>query len=59
MLELVLGRQVAIVMDKGTDVVQAIARLSYFYKHESHVDNVRHAVKALADVADDGTAGPW
>jgi NADH dehydrogenase (ubiquinone) flavoprotein 1 len=24
-----------IVMDKSTDVVDAIARLSYFYKHES------------------------
>jgi NADH-quinone oxidoreductase subunit F len=24
-----------IVMDKSTDVVKAIARLSYFYKHES------------------------
>ena len=24
-----------IVMDKSTDIVKAIARLSYFYKHES------------------------
>ena len=30
-----LGTAGVIVMDKSTDVVQAIARLSYFYKHES------------------------
>ncbi len=30
-----LGTAAAIVMDKSTDVIRAIARLSYFYKHES------------------------
>ncbi len=30
-----LGTAAVIVMDKSTDIVQAIARLSYFYKHES------------------------
>ena len=30
-----LGTASVIVMDKSTDVVRAIARLSYFYKHES------------------------
>ncbi|MGD9740581.1 MAG: NADH-quinone oxidoreductase subunit NuoF [Bauldia sp.] len=31
----VLGTAAVIVMDKSTDVVKAIARLAYFYKHES------------------------
>jgi NADH-quinone oxidoreductase subunit F len=30
-----LGTAAIIVMDKSTDVVKAIARISYFYKHES------------------------
>ncbi len=30
-----LGNAAVIVMDKSTDVMDAIARLSYFYKHES------------------------
>ena len=30
-----LGTAAVIVMDKSTDIVNAIARLSYFYKHES------------------------
>src|SRR3546814_19050457 len=30
-----LGTAAAIVMDKSTDVVQAISRISYFSKHES------------------------
>eukprot|EP00835_Amoeboradix_gromovi_P006847 NODE_912_length_3140_cov_0.367971.p3 type:complete len:133 gc:universal NODE_912_length_3140_cov_0.367971:2476-2874(+) len=30
-----LGTAAVIVMDKSTDVVQAISRLSYFYSHES------------------------
>jgi len=30
-----LGTAAVIVMDKSTDIVQAISRLSYFYKHES------------------------
>tara|TARA_B110000444_G_scaffold258995_1_gene301433 strand:+ start:1072 stop:2385 length:1314 start_codon:yes stop_codon:yes gene_type:complete len=30
-----LGTAAVIVMDKSTDIVKAIARLSYFYKHES------------------------
>jgi NADH-quinone oxidoreductase subunit F len=30
-----LGTAAVIVMDKSTDVIKAIARLSYFYKHES------------------------
>jgi NADH-quinone oxidoreductase subunit F len=30
-----LGTAGIIVMDKSTDIVRAIARLSYFYKHES------------------------
>ena len=30
-----LGTAAVIVMDKSTDIIQAIARISYFYKHES------------------------
>jgi NADH-quinone oxidoreductase subunit F len=30
-----LGTAGVIVMDKSTDIVKAIARISYFYKHES------------------------
>jgi NADH dehydrogenase (ubiquinone) flavoprotein 1 len=30
-----LGTAAVIVMDKSTDIVQAISRLSAFYKHES------------------------
>ncbi len=30
-----LGTAAVIVMDKSTDIIAAIARLSYFYKHES------------------------
>jgi NADH-quinone oxidoreductase subunit F len=30
-----LGTAAVIVMDKSTDIVQAIARIAYFYKHES------------------------
>ena len=30
-----LGTAAVIVMDKSTDVIAAIARISYFYKHES------------------------
>lgn len=30
-----LGTAAVIVMDKSTDIIQAISRLSYFYKHES------------------------
>src|SRR5690349_8913743 len=30
-----LGTAAVIVMDKSTDIIRAISRLSYFYKHES------------------------
>jgi len=30
-----LGTAAVIVMDKSTDIIRAVARLSYFYKHES------------------------
>ncbi|MCH9779804.1 MAG: SLBB domain-containing protein, partial [Alphaproteobacteria bacterium] len=30
-----LGTAAVIVMDKSTDIIKAIARLAYFYKHES------------------------
>src|ERR1700739_4117647 len=30
-----LGTAAVIVMDKSTDLVRAIARIAYFYKHES------------------------
>ena len=30
-----LGTAAVIVMDKSTDIVKAIARIAYFYKHES------------------------
>ena len=30
-----LGTAAVIVMDRSTDIVRAIARISYFYKHES------------------------
>ena len=42
-----LGTAAVIVMDKSTDIVRAISRLSYFYKHES-CGQVRLAVKAQA-----------
>jgi NADH dehydrogenase (ubiquinone) flavoprotein 1 len=51
-----LGTAAVIVMDKSTDIVAAISRLSAFYQHEyefyivrasqltiDHADNVRHA----------------
>jgi NADH-quinone oxidoreductase subunit F len=34
-LQSALGTAAAIVMDKSTDIVRAMARISYFYKHES------------------------
>jgi NADH-quinone oxidoreductase subunit F len=34
-LKSALGTAAVIVMDKSTDIVRAIARISYFYKHES------------------------
>ncbi len=40
-----LGTAAVIVMDKTTDPIEAIARLSYFYKHES-CGQVRRAVHA-------------
>ena len=40
-----LGTAAVIVMDKSTDIVRAISRLSYFYKHES-CGSARHAGKA-------------
>ena len=43
-----LGTAGVIVMDKSTDIIQAIARISYFYKHESNVVSVHHVVKARA-----------
>ena len=30
-----LGTAAVIVMDKSTDLIKAISRISYFYKHES------------------------
>ena len=30
-----LGTAAVIIMDKSTDIIAAIARLAYFYKHES------------------------
>jgi NADH-quinone oxidoreductase subunit F len=30
-----LGTAAVIVMDKSTDIIRAISRISYFYKHES------------------------
>ena len=30
-----LGTAAVIVMDKSTDLIRAIARIAYFYKHES------------------------
>ena len=34
-LKSALGTAAVIVMDKSTDIVRAIARIAYFYKHES------------------------
>ena len=34
-LKSALGTAAVIVMDKSTDIIRAIARISYFYKHES------------------------
>ena len=42
-----LGTAAVIVMDKSTDIVRAIARLSYFYKHESAA-NARPAARGRA-----------
>ncbi len=36
-----LGTAAVIVMDKSTDVIEAIARLSYFYKHGGFALTVR------------------
>ena len=42
-----LGTAAVIVMDKSTDIIKAIARISHFYKHEK-LRPVRHAAKAWA-----------
>ena len=42
-----LGTAAVIVMDKSTDIVRAISRISYFYKHEAAASAPR-AAKALA-----------
>src|SRR5205807_7632621 len=34
-LKSALGTAAVIVMDKSTDIIRAMARISYFYKHES------------------------
>src|SRR5256885_4190533 len=34
-LKSALGTAAVIVMDKSTDIIAAMARISYFYKHES------------------------
>ncbi len=38
-----LGTAAVIVMDKSTDIVRAISRISYFYKHESCANAPRAA----------------
>ena len=43
-----LGTAAVIVMDKSTDVVKAIARLSKFYMHESPAASARPAARAAA-----------
>ena len=43
-----LGTAAVIVMDKSTDVIKAIARLSDFYQHES-CGQVRRATFVLLD----------
>jgi NADH-quinone oxidoreductase subunit F len=42
-----LGTAAVIVMDKVTDIIKAIARLAYFYKHEAAA-SARRAAKAPA-----------
>ena len=42
-----LGTAAVIVMDKSTDIIRAIARLAYFYKHEAAA-SARPAAKARA-----------
>ncbi|MEL7028638.1 MAG: NADH-quinone oxidoreductase subunit NuoF, partial [Pseudomonadota bacterium] len=42
-----LGTAAVIVMDKSTDVVKAIARISYFYKHESCGQHPPHPAGSL------------
>jgi len=42
-----LGTAAVIVMDKSTDVVKAIERLAYFYKHEAAA-SARPAARAPA-----------
>jgi NADH-quinone oxidoreductase subunit F len=42
-----LGTAAVIVMDKSTDIVRAIARISYFYKHEAAA-SARRAARARA-----------
>jgi NADH-quinone oxidoreductase subunit F len=42
-----LGTAAVIVMDQSTDMIKAIARLAYFYKHEAAA-SVRHAARVRA-----------
>jgi NADH-quinone oxidoreductase subunit F len=51
-----LGTAAVIVMDKSTDIVRAISRLSYFYKHESCGQCTPLPRRHGLDVARDGTA---
>ena len=43
-----LGTAAVIVMNKSTDIVEAIARLSHFYKHENFAVNA-HLVEKVLD----------
>ena len=51
-----LGTAAVIVMDKSTDIVRAISRISYFYKHESCGQCTPVPRGHRLDVADDGAA---
>ena len=42
-----LGTAAVIVMDKSTDIIRAMARISYFYKHEAAA-SARRAARAWA-----------
>jgi NADH-quinone oxidoreductase subunit F len=51
-----LGTAAVIVMDKSTDIVRAISRISYFYKHESCGQCTPVPRGHRLDVAGDGAA---
>ena len=56
-----LGTAAVIVMDKSTDIIDAIARLSYFYKHEScgQCTPCRYSAHSLSMLSIKQQQQPW